>query len=430
MSDTGRRQFLQQLGASAVVLPQLKSLVPGGGLQPGGGAVAQAAAPQAARAAAPAFDLVIKGGHVIDPAQKISAVMDVAIKGEKIAAIAANIPISDARGMFDAAGKYVTPGLIDSHGHVYDSAIQISIDPDIVGIPRGVTTIVDGGSSGAGTFAGFKKYILQRSNTRVYALLNISTIGLVVANELYLDPKMIDARAATETIEQNRSMILGIKVRINGKHDELAHDVEVVKAAREASDATGVPIMMHWTNEPELHAILKRGDVLTHPFNPPSPNSSNLMGGAPGKILPIVLGLKDRGIWVDFSHGGHLDWEIAEASAKQGWFPDTISTDIHRGHVPPTGIVYDLATTMSKFLYLGLSVDQAVEKVTTVPSKIFKFPEKIGTLEVGSVADVTVSDLRSGNFDLFDTRRVKRVGRQKFVPTATVKGGTIVYWEP
>ncbi len=426
MSKTSRRQFLQRLGASAFVLPQMGSVALGAAFQAGRGA-----APQTGRGAGPVptFDLIIKGGRVIDPSQKISAAMDVAIKGDKIASVAANIPVSEARGVFEAGGKIVTAGLIDVHGHVYDGGITTSIDPDMVGLARGVTTIVDAGSAGGGNFAGFRKYVIERAHTRIYALLNIGMNGCC-SNEIYGDPRLVDARAAIQTIEQNRSIILGIKVRINGRHEDLAHDIEVLKKAREAADATGVPIMMHWSNEPDLIALLKRGDILTHPFNPPGPNSSNLTGGEPGKILPIVLTLKDRGIWTDFAHGGHLAWAVAEAAAKQGWFPDTISTDIHRGHVPPNGIVYDLPTTMSKFLYLGLSVDQAVEKVTAAPAKILKFPERIGSLAPGSVADMTISEVRNGDFELFDTRREKRVGRQKLVPTATVKSGTIVYWEP
>lgn len=427
-----RRQFLQGLGAAAVLSP-LGSLAFGQAVQGGRGGAAQtgrgAASPTGRGGATPTFDVIIKGGKVIDPTQKISSVMDVAIKGDKIASVAANIPVSEARSVYEAGGKLVTAGLIDSHGHVYDGGIATSIDADTVGITKGVTTIVDAGSAGAANFAGFRKYVIERAHTRVYSLLNIGMNGCC-NNEIYGDPRLVDAKAAIDTIEQNRPYIIGIKVRINGKHDELAHDIEVMKKAREAADATGVLIMMHWSNEPELHALLKRGDVITHPFNPPSPNSSNLMGGEPGKILPQVLALKDKGIWTDFSHGGHLAWAVAEASAKQGWFPDTISTDIHRGHVPPVGVVYDLATTMSKFLYLGLSVDQAVEKVTANPAKIFKFQEKIGTLAPGSMADVTVSEVRNGDFDLFDSRREKRVGHQKFVPIATVKGGTFVYWEP
>ena len=430
MSTTNRRQFLQRLGASVAALPQVGSVVRGAAFQAGRGGVPQTGAGRGRGGApVPGFDLVIKGGRVIDPSRKISAVMDVAIKGDRIASLAANIPVSEARGVFEAGGKLVTAGLIDLHGHVYDDGITTSIDPDMVGISRGVTTIVDAGSAGAANFAGFRKYVIERAHTRVYALLNIGMNGCC-NNELYGDPRLVNAGAAIETIEQNRTMILGIKVRINGRHEDLAHDIEVLKKAREAADATGVPIMLHWTNEPDLIALLERGDILTHPFNPPGPNSSNLSGGEPGKILPIVLTLKDRGIWTDFSHGGHLAWAVAESAAKQGWFPDTISTDIHRGHVPPNGIVYDLPTTISKFLYLGLSVDQAVEKVTAAPARILKFPDKIGSLEPGSVADVTISDVRSGDFELFDTRREKRIAHQKFVPTATVKGGTIVYWEP
>jgi dihydroorotase len=431
MSQTGRRQFLQGLGAAAMLSP-LGSLAFGQAAQGGrGGAQAgRGAAPPTGRGgAAPQFDFIIKGGKVIDPTQKISSVMDVAIKGDKVAAVAANIPAAEARNVYEATGKIVTAGLIDSHGHVYDGGITTSIEADVVGIAKGTTTIVDAGSAGAANFAGLRKYVIERAHTRVYSLLNIGMNGCC-NNEIYGDPRLVDARAAIDTIEANRPYILGIKVRINGKHDELAHDVEVLKKAREAADATRTLIMMHWSNEPELHALLRRGDIITHPYNPPSPNSSNLMGGEPGKILPQVFALKDKGIWTDFSHGGHLAWAVAEESAKQGWFPDTISTDIHRGHVPPVGVVYDLATTMSKFLYLGLTVDQAVEKVTAMPKKIFPFPEKIGSLEPGTVADVTISEVRTGDFDFYDSRRDKRVGHQKFVPTATVKSGSFMYWEP
>jgi dihydroorotase len=422
MSITSRRQFIRQLGASAAALSPLGSVA----FAPA--RAERGAAAQAGRGSAASFDLVIKGGHVIDPIQKISTVMDVAVKGDKIASVAANIPASDARGVLEASGKIVTAGLIDAHGHVYDGGITVSIDPDLVGIPRGVTTIVDAGSAGAANFAGFRKYVIERAHTRIYSLLNIGMNGCC-NNEIYGDPRLVDATAAIDTIERNRPFILGIKVRINGRHDELAHDIEVLKKARQAADVTGVPIMMHWTNEPDLLALFKRGDILTHPYNPPGPNSANLMGGEPGKILPQVLTLKDRGIWTDFANGGHLAWAVAEASAKQGWFPDTISTDIHRLHVPPNGVVFDLATTMSKFIYLGLTVDQAVEKVTAAPARMFKFPEKIGSLQPGSVADVTISETRTGDFELFDSRREKRICHQKFVPIATVKGGSVMKWE-
>jgi dihydroorotase len=165
--------------------------------------------------------------------------MDVAIKGGQIARVAADIPPADARGMLDARGKIVCAGLIDSHAHVYDG-LTVSIDPDIVGIPRGVTTIVDGGSAGAPSLAGFRKHVIERAHTRIYALLNIGMNGCCL-NEIYGEPRLVDPRAALAAIEQHRSDILGIKVRINGRHQDLAHDIEVMKKAREVADATSLP---------------------------------------------------------------------------------------------------------------------------------------------------------------------------------------------
>jgi dihydroorotase len=401
-----RRDFIGQLGAAAILIR---------------GPVAEVA--QTRR---PPFDLLIAGGHVIDASQGLSAVRDVALAGGSVARVAAAIPPNQARQVFDARGKFVTPGLIDLHGHVFDGVAAASIDAALVGTATGVTTIVDAGSAGAVTFPGFRRHVIDRANVRIYALLNMSTIGLVVFNELYLDPRMIDPKAAIEVIQSNRDRVLGIKVRVNGRHEDLAHDVDVLKKAREASDATGVPIMLHWTNERDLLAILKRGDILTHPFNPPSPASSNLIGGDGDRILGQILELKDRGIWTDFAHGTHLSWDVAEKAAKHNWFPDTISTDIHRGHVAPSGVVFDLVTTMTKFLYLGLSVDQVVERVTTIPARVLSFPERIGTLKEGTVGDVTILELVQGDVELFDSRRQRRIGRQRLKTVATIKSGAVV----
>jgi dihydroorotase len=412
MPESTRRAFLGQLGAATLV-PAFD-----------GSFGSRPAAVASAAQAEPAYDLLIAGGRLIDPAQNVVALRDIAIAGGRIALIATNIPRAQARQVVDASGRLVTPGLIDIHGHVYDRGITISIDPDVVGVAKGVTTIVDGGSTGAGTFAGFRKYVIDRAATRVYALLNISTIGLVVSNEIYLDPRMVDPKAAVRTIEENRDVILGIKVRITGRDADVAHDIEVLKKTREASDAAGVPIMMHWTNEPRLLAMLKKGDVLTHPFNPERAGPSCI--GPDGKVFPQILELKSRGIFTDFSHGGHLLWETAEKAAQQGWFPDTLSTDIHRAHVAPNGAVIDLVTTMSKFLYLGLPLDQAIEKVTSAPAGILKFPERIGTLEAGMTADVSVLGVEEGAFEFLDSTRQKRTGRQRIVAAATVKAGKLV----
>jgi dihydroorotase len=260
--------------------------------------------------------------------------------------------------------------------------------------------------------------------------LNISTIGLIVTNEIYLDPAMINARAAVQTISNNRDRIMGIKVRVNGKHSDLAHDLEVMKTAREVADATGLPIMMHWSVEPDLLAILKKGDILAHPFNPPSPNSSNLFGGdtQADKVLPQILALKDRGIFTDGQLATtHHSWAVSEKAASQGWFPDSISTDISRA---PDGAPASVLVPMSEFLHLGMPLEQVIAGVTMNPAKIMNFPEKVGTLEPGVTADVAVLDLQQGSFEYGDQTRQARTLKQQFVAAATVKGGIFLKGAP
>jgi len=380
--------------------------------------------PAAPSSAAASYDLLIVGGRVIDPSQNLSAERDVAISGGRIARIAANIPPNQARQVFDAKGKIVSPGLIDIHAHVYQYGITISTDSNLVGVQSGVTTVVDAGSTGAGTFQGFRKYVIDSAATRIYALLNISTIGLVVTNEIYLDPRMIDARAAIRTIAANRDRILGIKVRVNGRRSDLARDVEVMKTAREVADGVGLPIMLHWSVEPEVLAFLKKGDILTHPFNPPSPNSANLFGAdgpQADKVLTQILALKERGIWTDGQLATtHHAWDVSEKAMKIGWTPDAISTDFSRAL---DGSFASVLVPMSEFLHLGMPLEQVIAGVTTTPAKMFNFPEKIGTLEPGVTADVAILELAQGNFEFPDQTRQTRTLKQQFVAAATVKGG-------
>ena len=369
---------------------------------------------------------------MIDPSQKLSAVRDVAIANGRIARIAENIPPAMARQVYDAKGKLVTPGLIDMHTHVYRYGITLSVDSDAVGFQNGVTTVLDCGSTGSGTFMGLRKYVMEVVPTRVYALLNISSIGLVVTNEIYLDPAMINARSAIATISNNRDRIMGVKVRIMGRHSDLAHDLDVMKTAREVADATGLPIMMHWSVEPDLLNVLKKGDILAHPFNPPAANSSNLFGaGADAqadKVLPQILALKDRGIFTDGQLATtHHSWAISEKAAGQGWWPDSISTDISR---TPDGQPASVLVPMSEFLHLGMPLDQVIAGVTSTPARIMNFPEKVGTLEPGVVADVAVLDLQQGSFEYNDGARQMRTLKQQFVATATIKGGAFLKGAP
>ena len=366
---------------------------------------------------------------MIDPGQQLAAVRDVAILHGRVARIAENIPRAQARNVFDAKDKIVTPGLIDLHSHVYEYGTPLGTNADRIGNQSGVTTIVDCGSTGASMFLGFRKFVIEGARTRIYALLNISTAGCCT-DEIYLDPRLINTRAARRVIEENRDLILGIKVRVRGKHDDLAHDISIMKTAREIADATGVPIMMHWSTEPDLLAIMQRGDILTHPFNPPSERTSNIFGSEmtqDDKVLPQILELADRGIYTDGQLGTtHHQWEVSEKATSQGWYPDAISTDVGRN---PDRTSASVLLPMSQFLQLGMSLEQVIERVTTNPAKMLDYPEKVGSLEPGSTADVAILELEQGSFTFGDGSRPEahtRVLRQQFVNVATVKSGVFV----
>jgi dihydroorotase len=376
------------------------------------------------------YDLLIAGGRVVDPSQNLAAERDVAILHGKIARVEANIPHTQARQVYDAKGKLVTPGLIDLHTHVYEYGQTLGVNPERVGVQSGVTTVLDCGSVGAPMWAGFRKFIIQGATTKIYALLNISTAGCCL-DEVYLDPRLIDAKGARSMIEQNRDIILGVKVRIRGKRDDVPHDVEVMKVARDVADATGTIVMSHWTDAPEVLNVLKKGDVLTHPFNPPSPNNANLFGfGAEqaDKVLPQILALKERGIWTDGQAcTTHTQWDVVEKAVSQGWFPDTLSTDVARNaDRTPASVL----APMTAMLLFGMSLDQVIERVTVNPAKILNLPDKIGTLQPGVNADVAILDLAQGNFELRDGRGQTRTAKQQFVDVATVKSGIFVKGAP
>ncbi|MGD9903339.1 MAG: amidohydrolase/deacetylase family metallohydrolase [Vicinamibacterales bacterium] len=385
--------------------------------------VAGAATPRAMAQGTPPPDLLIAGGHVIDPASGLSAVRDVAITGGRITRVAAGLPTAGARRIIDARGRYVTPGLIDLHVHVYDAVVPISIDVDRACLARGTTTAVDGGSAGANTFAGFRKHVIARARTRVFALLNISKIGLADGNE-YSDLRFVDPDLAVKVIEQHRDVILGVKVRLTP--DIVGgQDLEVLRRAVQAAVAVQLPLMVHIGGgasplERTLE-MLRPGDVVTHALH----GRSGQILDATGQVLPAVVAAQQRGVLMDIGHGsGNLSFAVAERAAADGWFPDTISSDIHSGNV--NGPVVDLPTTLSKFLMLGMPLEGVIRAATAAPAAALKIPGAPGTLAEGAPADVALLEMQEGSFTFTDSLRQTRPATRRLAHVMTIRAGQVV----
>jgi dihydroorotase len=374
------------------------------------------------------YDLLIRGGRVIDPAQNLSAERDIAIAGHTIARLAERIPENEAAQVLDARGKIVTPGLIDVHTHVYDGVAPLGIPADPNCIAKGVTTALDAGSAGAHTFPGLRKYVMNVVDTRVYALLNISVVGQSTLStdnpygEL-LDLRYANPKLAIRTIEQNRDVILGVKIRLTSN---IAgdHDLEALKLAREAADAVRLPLMVHIGGTrsplPSILAMLKKGDVITHSFR----GADGGILDSRGRVLPEVRKAVGDGVHLDVGHGaGSFSFDTAEKAMRQELLPGTISSDVHQYNV--NGPVFDLATTLSKFLYLGMTLEQVIERTTANPANTFGFPKGLGTVTEGAEADVAVFSLQEGRFEFKDSLGEKRTGTKRLVPVATVKAGKI-----
>ncbi|MCW5981471.1 MAG: amidohydrolase/deacetylase family metallohydrolase [Bryobacteraceae bacterium] len=376
----------------------------------------------------PPYDLVVKGGTVVDRSQGLSARRDVAVAGHRIARVAPSIDTAQARQTLDARGKIVTPGLIDIHVHVYDGVAPLGIPADPTCIAKGVTTVVDAGSAGAHTFPGFRKYVIERVDTRVYALLNISVVGQSTLStdnphgEL-LDLRYANPKLAARTIERHRDVILGVKIRLtrNIAGDD---DLAALRLAREASDAAGLPLMVHiggsYSPLREILAMLKKGDVVTHSFRG---GDGGILDGA-GRVLPEVRAAVANGVLLDVGHGaGSFSFDTAEKALKQDTLPGTISSDVHQFNV--NGPVFDLATTLSKFLHLGLSLEQVIERATKNAAAAFRFPEGTGSLREGAEADIAVFQMDEGDFEFTDALGETRIGHRKLRPVATVKSGRL-----
>lgn len=373
------------------------------------------------------FDLVLAGGTVIDPASGLNARRDVGIAGGVIAAIELHLSGGDAAEVIDATGQYVVPGLVDLHVHVYPGVADLSVEADPTCLGRGVTTAVDAGSVGANTWPGFRRWIVGPSRTRVLAFLNISLLGQVdtMLGELH-DLRFVDPERAARVAEANRDAIVGFKVRLS---EFIAGDngLESLRRGLEAGRATNLPVMSHiggtrFDIEQAL-ALMGPGDIVTHAFtgfNPGGIIADN------GRVLAGALEARRRGVRFDVGHGaGSFAWDAAEAALADGFLPDTISTDLHRFNIAsPVG---DLPTTMSKFLHLGLPLDDVVAMVTSAPvASLGPAGAGLGRLTVGGEADVTVLRLVEERRLLLDAKGVAREVDSHLEPAAVLRAGVPV----
>ena len=382
------------------------------------------------------FDLVIKGGEVLDPSQGLRGKRDIGMRYGRIEALETDIPVARANRVLNAAGRVVVPGLIDLHSHVFTSGIGIPADELV--LHQGTTTAVSAGDAGASTFATYRRYMAAQSRTRIYAFVHIANIGLSafpVGELINLD--FAQTEAAAKALAENADIAIGIKVRMS-QNVIARHGIEPLKRAIRACEiaGTGGRVMCHIGGVETVELMsqilqtLRPGDILTHCFSG-APNDEGKFTNIiqDGKLLPAALDAKKRGVLFDVGHGGgSFDYTVAEAAIAQGCPPDTISSDIHVYSGNSAGQPY-LTNVMSKFLNLGFSLEQVVTMTTSKPASIINRIPKHGTLQVGAPADATLLDVVNGPVEFVDTRNNKRQGKVFIKPTNTVIAG-VAFGQP
>jgi dihydroorotase len=413
MSIVSRRDFLASAGAF-VLTPALHGPV------------------HAAMRPDDKFDLVIKGGDMLDPSQSLRGKRDIGIRYGVIEAVEADIPAARALRVLDAGGKLVTPGLVDLHCHVYPYGSAIGIPADELVPHQCTTTCVSAGDAGANNFAAFRRYVVAQTRTRLYAFVHIANMGLApfpVAELYNIDFAQVDV--AAKAVAENADMVIGVKVRMS-ENVIAKNGLEPLKRAITACEqaGTGAKVMCHigGVETRELMSQIldtqRPGYILTHAYSG-APN----IGGAftnivqEGRLLPAALAAKQRGVIFDVGHGGgSFDYTVAEPAIAQGCPPDTISSDIHvfSGNTP--GMPY-LTWVMIKFLGLGFTLEQVVAMATVNPAKVINRASKLGTLAIGAPADVAIMELVEGNVSFVDTRNNQRNGKVHLKPAQTVTAG-------
>ena len=377
------------------------------------------------------YDYLIRSGRVIDPANNIDGVMDVAIADGKIAAVEANLEKGQAEQVYDASGKLVVPGLIDIHMHGYNHVTPLGLDTDHYCLGRGVTTAVDAGSAGASTYPGFRVYAVEPVTTRLLGFVNISLLGLAVggrsdggsAGELE-GRAFINAAGRIATIEANRDIFVGVKVRLSRAiAEDGKNEPEAYRAALEAAAAVKLPLMVHHSFSvvplDECPGKMVAGDIYTHCYHG---FESTIVDPETRTMDASVLDARERGVIFDIGHGtGAFNWTVGEICASEEFWPDVISTDLHS--LTNEGPGYDMPTVMTKLLHLGMPLPELIEASTLSAAEAIGWEDRIGTLGVGREADVAVRSLDGVDVELEDCQGQMRRIQHRLSASAVWRAG-------
>jgi dihydroorotase len=369
------------------------------------------------------FDLVLKGGRIIDPAQGLDARLDVAFADGKVAEVGPDLGVS--KQTRDISGLIVVPGLIDLHTHVYWGGTSLGVDPDAYAKSSGITTLIDAGSAGPGNLNGFRRHVIERSDVRILPFLNISFAGIFAFSRDVMvgecrDLALLNPRVCLAVAKEQSDLVVGIKVRV-GSTASGGSGIAPMEMALEVAEHAGLPLMTHLDAPPpyrsDVMPRMRRGDILTHCFRP-FPNTPVAPGGA---VREDVLAARERGVIFDIGHGGgSFGYETAMAMLRNSFLPDVISSDVHA--ISIDGPAYDLLTTMSKFLALDVPLFEVIRATTINPARAVSLQDR-GTLRPGLLGDATVLTLEQGRFVFQDVLGEKLQAEQKLACRGIVLRG-------
>ena len=373
------------------------------------------------------YDLLLKGGTVVDPSRELQGVHDIAVQDGKIALIAPSIPSNQASRLVDVSGKTVTPGMIDLHVHVFDGFTRNGVNPDLGGVHSGVTTLVDAGSAGCATFSGFPRHIIPNCYTEIIPFMHICQTGLATNPDIVAESS-IDLEGTLEAADQYKGLVCGLKARMVSPALEI-FGMEMPRLAKRAARESGVKLMVHIGDtakryDPnvirELLPILDEGDILTHYFtaNPGGVLDVN------GRLVPEAREAAERGVWLDTVHGRfNFSFDVGRRVVDQGLLPHCISTDLTvpgRVHT-----VHSMTEMMTRFLGMGFTLEQVVTMCTTNPAKAIGHEHRLGSLEVGRQADISVLQVNEGDWKVYDALGSSLRVDRAVVPALTVKRGLL-----